>query len=135
MITYSVARTFENDNRTVKSFESLVNAKTKAVVCALASNLTGQILPFRGLADMCRKRGLCFILDAAQGAGVIDVKMNANAEGVNFICCSGHKGLYGPMGTGLLISDGKYKLKTFIEGGTGSNSRNLEQPHDLPDRF
>jgi selenocysteine lyase/cysteine desulfurase len=39
------------------------------------------------------------------------------------------------MGTGLLITDGKYRLKTFVEGGTGSNSRNLEQPDDLPDRF
>jgi cysteine desulfurase family protein len=133
-VTYSVAKTFDDDDETVKSFESLITAKTKAVVCTAASNVTGKILPYKQLGQLCKKRGICFILDAAQGGGVIDIKAGEN-NGVNFICCSGHKGLYGPTGTGLLITDGVYKLRSFVEGGTGSNSRNLEQPDNLPDRF
>jgi len=131
-ITYSVAKTFDDDDLTLKSFESLINAKTKAVVCTAASNVTGKLLPFERIAKLCEKRGVCFILDAAQGGGIVDVKIG---NGINFICCSGHKGLYGPMGTGLLITDGKYRLRTFVEGGTGSNSKSLEQPDDLPDRL
>jgi cysteine desulfurase family protein len=130
--TYSIAKTHDNDDETVKSFESLINTKTKAIVCIAASNVTGQILPFKRLAKLCQARGICFILDAAQGGGVVDIK---TTDGINFICCSGHKGLYGPMGTGLLVADGRYKLRTFVEGGTGSNSKSLSQPDDLPDRF
>jgi len=131
-ITYSIAKSFDDDSQTIKSFESQINAKTKAVVCTAASNVTGKIMPYSKIAELCQKRGICFILDAAQCGGVIPIKIG---NGINFICCSGHKGLYGPMGTGLLITDGKYRLKTFIEGGTGSNSSTLEQPNDLPDRF
>lgn len=131
-ITYSVARTFEHDDETLKSFESLINTRTKAVICAAASNVTGKILPYREIAELCGKRGICFILDAAQGGGVIPIKIS---DGINFICCSGHKGLYGTMGTGLIITDDKYKLGTLIEGGTGSNSHDLNQPDELPERF
>jgi selenocysteine lyase/cysteine desulfurase len=67
-ITYSVAKTFDDDDQTVKSFESLISTKTKAVVCTAASNVTGKILPFSRIAKLCQKRGVCFILDAAQGA-------------------------------------------------------------------
>ena len=131
-ITYSIAKTFDDDSATVKSFESLITAKTKAIACTAASNVTGKILPIKKLGELCKNRGICFILDAAQGGGVIPLKLS---DGVNIICTSGHKGLYGTMGTGLLITDGKYMLKTYVEGGTGSNSRNLEQPDNLPDRF
>ncbi|MCL1904313.1 MAG: aminotransferase class V-fold PLP-dependent enzyme [Oscillospiraceae bacterium] len=131
-VTYSVARTFENDEETVKSFESLINAKTKAIICAAASNVTGRILPYKEIAELCRRRGICLVLDAAQGGGVIPIKLS---DGINIICCSGHKGLYGVMGTGLLITDGKYNLNTLIEGGTGSNSHDLNQPDELPERF
>jgi selenocysteine lyase/cysteine desulfurase len=93
-ITYSVAKTFDDDEQTVKSFESLINVGTRAVVCTAASNVTGKILPFKRIGNMCRRKGICFILDAAQGGGVVDIRLS---DGVNFICCSGHKGLYGPI--------------------------------------
>jgi len=131
-ITYSVARTAESDDETLRAFETLVNARTKAIVCAAASNVTGKIMPYKRIAALCKKHGICFILDAAQGAGVLPITFD---DGANIICCSGHKGLYGPMGTGLMLTDGKYRLKPLIEGGTGSNSGDLNQPEELPDRF
>ena len=57
------------------------------------------------------------------------------SDGINILCAAGHKGLYGPMGTGLMITDGKYPLNTIIEGGTGSASESLVQPDFMPDRF
>ncbi|MCL2036696.1 MAG: aminotransferase class V-fold PLP-dependent enzyme [Oscillospiraceae bacterium] len=128
----TTAKTSNNDDETVKSFESLITTGTKVIVCTAASNVTGKVLPYERIGALCQKKGICFILDAAQGGGVLDIKIG---NGINFICCSGHKGLYGPMGTGLLITDGKYNLHTLIEGGTGSNSRDLNQPDGLPDRL
>jgi cysteine desulfurase family protein len=129
--SYSIARTYDDDSQTVKSFESLFNARTKAVICTAASNVSGKILPYARIAALCKSRGVCFVLDAAQGGGVLPIKVGG---GVNFVCCSGHKSLYGPMGTGLLISDGSYSLAPLTEGGTGGNSMGLEQPDTLPDR-
>lgn len=131
-ITFSVARVTDSDDETVNNFGKLINPKTKAVVCTCASNVTGKILPYKRIAALCKSRGVCFILDAAQGAGVLPISLS---DGINIICAAGHKGLYGPMGTGLMITDGKYRLKTLIEGGTGSASTDPVQPEFLPDRF
>ncbi len=131
-VSYSFAKTTDDDDETVRNFERLMNRRTKAVVCTLAGNVSGKILPVRKIAELCRKRNICFIVDAAQGGGVLPLRLS---DGVNIICAAGHKGLYGPMGTGLMITDGKYRLSTLIEGGTGSASKELLQPEFMPDRF
>ncbi|MDR0820932.1 MAG: aminotransferase class V-fold PLP-dependent enzyme [Oscillospiraceae bacterium] len=130
-VSYSVALTAQDDDETVRNFEKLINKRTAAIACTAASNVTGRILPYQKIAEMCGRHGVCFILDAAQGAGVLPIKIGA----INIVCVAGHKGLYGPMGTGLLLLDGKYRLKTFMEGGTGSRSKEVEQPEELPERF
>ena len=131
--SFSVAETHLSDEKTVEAFARLITPHTKAVVCTAASNVTGKIMPYARLGELCKEKGVCFIVDAAQGAGVLP--LNLGRDNINIICAAGHKGLYGPMGTGLLITDGKYRLKTLIEGGTGSVSKEIEQPEFLPDRF
>lgn len=129
-ITLSIAEVFPDKKRTIESFRSLMNNDTKAVVCTLASNVTGQILPYREIGELCRKRGICFIADGAQACGIIDVKLS---DGINILCTAGHKGLYGISGTGLLISDGKFPIKPLMQGGTGNYSSSLHQPSELPE--
>ena len=129
-ITLSVATVYPDDRRTIESFRSLIHNDTKAIVCTIASNVTGQILPYREIADLCREKNICFIADGAQACGIIDVKLS---DGIDILCTAGHKGLYGITGTGLLITDGKYKIKPIIQGGTGSLSSSLYQPDFLPD--
>lgn len=131
-IEYSVARIFENDDQTLAEFESLIRPDTKCVCVNIVSNVTGQILPYKKIAKLCNGKGICLIGDASQASGVLDLKLS---DGFNFICTSGHKGLYGPTGTGLLICDGKYTLKTIIEGGTGATSGELVQTSFLPERL
>ena len=131
-VSYSVAEVGDCNEKTVSNFKSLIRSNTKCVCMMAASNVTGEILPFNEIAAICKKRGICFILDAAQGAGVLDIKLG---DGINFICCAGHKGLYGLPGTGVLISDGKYQLSTIIEGGTGATSLELEQTDFLPEQL
>lgn len=129
--TYSVAHVDANPSVTVENFEELIKDNTRAIICTCASNVTGQMLPLSKLSKLCRDYNLCFIVDGAQGAGVIPVKLS---DGINIICVPGHKGLYGPTGTGILITDGKYPLSSLMEGGTGSNSLDLDQPDFLPDQ-
>lgn len=128
--TLSVAEVFPDDERTVQSFRSLIRKDTRAIVCTIAGNVTGQILPYKEIARLCRENGICFIADGAQACGVIDVKLS---DGINILCTSGHKGLYGITGTGLLVSDGNYPIAPIMQGGTGSLSQSLAQPDFLPD--
>ena len=129
-ITLSVAEVFTDDEKTVRSFRSLIRKDTKAIVCTLAGNVTGQILPWNDIGELCRENGICFIADGAQACGVIDVRLS---QGINILCTAGHKGLYGITGTGLLVSDGKFPITPIIQGGTGSASSSLHQPDFLPD--
>lgn len=131
-VSYSVAQIYPDDERTLQSFEKLITPETKAVACLIGSNVTGQILPYKQIGELCRKHNICFIADGAQVCGILPVKMS---DGVNILCTAGHKGLYGITGTGLLITDGKYEIASIIEGGTGSTSLELEQPDFLPDKL
>ncbi len=129
-VKYSIAEVFPESALTVESFRSLIRPDTKAIICTIGSNVTGQIMPFLELGMLAEKHGLCFIADGAQACGVIPVKLS---DGINILCTAGHKALYGPTGTGLLISDGKFPITPIMEGGTGSASIELEQPDFLPD--
>lgn len=129
---YTVAKTFEEDDLTYESFRASLQKNTIAVVMTACSNVTGKVLPFEHIASLCQDRGICFILDVAQAAGTIPIKLGG---GINIICGAGHKGLYGLMGTGFMITDSLYPLNPFSEGGTGSLSSELNTPDFLPDRF
>lgn len=129
-ISLSIAQVYDNDDDTVLSFLKEITPKTKAIICTAAGNVTGQRLPVKELAQICKKNNICFIVDGAQACGKIPLSLN---DGINIICTSGHKGLFGLSGTGILISDGKYKLNPLILGGTGSGSLELTQPDYMPD--
>ena len=133
MITYSIAQTFTDPQQTVASFASLIRPNTRLIACTHASNAFGTILPIEEIGRLCRDRDVLLLVDAAQSAGVLDI--NPRAWGIDFLCIAGHKSLYGPSGTGLLITPLGSFLDTVIEGGTGSFSDSLEQPADMPDRL
>lgn len=126
----SIAQVSEDDAKTLEAFKRLIRPDTAMVVCTAASNVTGKLLPIREIAGLCRDHGICMICDAAQTAGIYDMKVG---ECGNIICTAGHKGLYGPAGTGLLISDGSFKITPIIQGGTGTASLELEQPDISPE--
>lgn len=114
---------------TLAAFEAAVTPDTKAVVCTHVSNVFGYILPIEEIAELCRRKGIPLIVDAAQSAGVLDVSL-ARWEAA-FIAMPGHKGLYGPQGTGLLLCG--QVPKPLLEGGTGSQSERWDMPDFLPD--
>ena len=121
---------FDTDD-TVRAFERALAEKPDAVICTHVSNVFGYILPVERIAALCRERGVPFILDASQSAGSLPVSLRQT--GAAFIAMPGHKGLYGPQGTGILLcADGGRPL---LFGGTGSRSMEQEMPDFLPDRL
>jgi cysteine desulfurase family protein len=114
---------------------SALRPDTRLVVVNHASNVTGTLQPIEAIAALCRARGVPLLVDAAQSAG--HVPLDFAGAGVDLLACPGHKGLLGPLGTGvLLIRDGvEQQMRTVREGGTGSESERPIQPESLPDRF
>ena len=102
-----------------------------AVVCTHVSNVFGFVLPIYEIADLCRLHGKPLIIDASQSAGIIEI--NATKLQAAFIAMPGHKALYGPQGTGLLLCN--HETKPLIHGGSGSGSKSIYMPDHLPDRL
>ena len=115
------------------AFDRLIVPGTDAVICNHISNVFGFIQPVEAIAAMCRERGVPFIIDASQSAGVLP--LNLDRLGAAFIAMPGHKGLYGPQGTGVLLCGENVPVRTLLEGGTGSLSMQQEMPDFLPDRL
>lgn len=130
---YSVAKVDSDIYVTLKNFERKIRKNTVAIICTGASNVFGVIPPYKMIATLAHKYNKIFILDYSQVAGVIP--LNIKDSDIDIVCCSGHKGLLGPTGTGLLLINNTLTMNTIIEGGTGSNSWNLSQPDIYPDRF
>lgn len=114
---------------------SAIRPGTRAVVLTHASNVTGAIQPAEDIGRIAHERGAFFVLDAAQAAG--HLPLDVSQLSVDVLACSGHKGLLGPLGTGLVyVRPGVEKeLHPLRQGGTGSQSEDDRQPHSLPDRY
>lgn len=113
-------------------FEKLLTGDVSAVICNHVSNVFGYVLPIPEIAALCRDRKKPLIVDASQSAGCLSVSLKE--WGAAFIAMPGHKGLYGPQGTGLLLCSSD-AVRPLIEGGTGSASAQQEMPEFLPDRL
>ena len=115
----------------LESFEEKLRRRPAAAVCTHVSNVFGYVLPIERVARLCRRYGVKLIVDASQSAGTLPVSLRQS--GAAFIAMPGHKGLYGPQGTGLLLcADGAQPL---LYGGSGSNSQLPTMPDFLPDRL
>ena len=131
-ISVAAAPLFEAEAVTA-AFDRLITPDTDAVICSHVSNVFGFIQPVEDIAAICRKRGVPFIVDASQSAGILP--LNMGALGAAFAAMPGHKGLYGPQGTGVLLCGEGIPTRTLLEGGTGSRSIQQRMPDFLPDRL
>jgi len=102
------------------------------IFCTAASNVTGKILPITEIGKLCRQKGIFFGVDGAQASGVIE--LNMQKQNIDYLCVAPHKGLYAPMGIGILIARTNIP-ETLLEGGTGTNSSEFKQPDNLPEKL
>lgn len=132
-INYSIADvSLTKEQITLKNFEAAIKPNTKLVFCTGASNVCGRLLPIAKIGELCKIKKVMFGVDAAQVAGVIPIDMKK--MNIDFLCIAAHKGLYAPMGLGVLITR-RHIPETIIEGGTGTNSLDLYQPNEMPERL
>jgi cysteine desulfurase family protein len=113
--------------------EKAISRETKLVVMTHASNVTGAIQPIEEYGEIARRHNIIFMVDAAQTAG--NHPIDAQANHIDLLAFSGHKGLFGPPGTGALYIGERANLDSMREGGTGSHSESEEQPQALPYKF
>ena len=130
-----------------ENIRAAIRPETALIICTHASNVTGTILPVEQIGQVVEEvreqrraavgtgqtRELRYLIDASQSAGALDV--NVETLGADLVAMPGHKGLLGPLGTGLLYVKPGCHLTTLKEGGTGTASRDLRQPLDLPERY
>ena len=114
-ISVAAAPLFE-PKAVTEAFRRLIVPGTSAVVCSHVSNVFGFVQPVEEIAAICRSRGVPFIIDASQSAGVLPLDMEA--LGAAFAAMPGHKGLYGPQGTGVLLCREDVPVRPLLEGGT-----------------
>lgn len=131
-VTYSTFDYSYDDNETVDNVRNLIKPETKLVICTHASNVFGFRFPIERICALCHAYGILFCVDSAQSAGVFDIDVGTNQY--DFVCMSGHKSLYGLMGTGVLILNNR-NLKPLLYGGTGTESVKKSQPEGLPEKF
>lgn len=130
---FDVAAWSADEEQTVENFRRGIRPDTRLIVCTHASNVFGVTLPIRRLAKLAHEYGLPICVDAAQTAGVLPIDMER--DGIDYLCVAPHKGLYAPMGTGLLLCREQEQIAPLVRGGTGSHSLSAAQPEELPDRL
>jgi selenocysteine lyase/cysteine desulfurase len=132
-VTVTVVRgTLFQPEEFLRQMEEQLDDSYGAVILCYVSNVFGYVLPVAEAARICREKGVPLIVDAAQGAGIYPI--NLEDWGASFVAMPGHKGLYGPQGTGLLLC-GTGQVRPLLTGGTGSQSSQAEMPQFLPDRL
>ena len=116
-----------------EDIEKAITAKTKLIMMTHASNVNGIVQPVGEYGLLARAQNLILMVDAAQTAG--KYPLDVRKDNIDLLAFSGHKGLFGPTGTGGLFIGERAELDTLREGGTGSQSELEEQPSQLPNRF
>jgi cysteine desulfurase family protein len=113
--------------------EAALRANTRLIALLHASNVLGTILPIAEVGQIARRHGIPCLVDAAQTAGAYPI--DVEAMGVDLLAFAGHKGLYGPHGTGGLVVRPGLVLETWVEGGSGIESEPETMPETLPLRL
>ncbi len=133
-VSYSMFDARDSDEEeTVYCFKRAINSNTKLAVVTAASNVCGKILPIERISKVCKSHGIKLIVDGAQAGGIFP--FNFIRSGADILCLAGHKGLYGPQGTGVMICSESCTPESFAQGGNGMYSEERTMGQDLPEKL
>lgn len=130
-ISLSVVNPDANLKNNPAHIERMLRPETYLVAVNAVSNVTGVASDLEAIGSICKKRGILFLVDAAQA--LPHVSINMKKLGIGFLASAGHKGLHGPQGTGFLALNSLTGIQPLLYGGTGTNSDSVYQPHALPE--
>ena len=135
-MSFDTFHALADDDMILSEIEKKRKPNTRAVVCTHASNICPRILPISRIGALCRKLKLLLVVDAAQSAGIYDISIMR--DGISILCAPGHKGLYGPQGSGFAAFSDDFDFSRFsvsAYGGNGKNSAEIDMGHEPPDSF
>lgn len=132
-IDYTVARQSKPGGICREDIEKCLRKNTYMVICNHISNVNGDTCDIHAVGELCKEKGLLFLVDGAQSGGheIIDMKK----DNISFLALAPHKGFYALQGLGVLLASEIEALSPILFGGTGTNSLELVQPEILPERF
>lgn len=117
-------------NISYEEIEAAIRENTKAIVCTHGSNLTGNLTDIGRIGAIAKKHGILLIADASQTAGLITIDVQEMQ--IDVLCFTGHKGLYGPQGTGGIYVRPGVEIKPLKRGGSGIETYNKNHPAQMP---
>lgn len=129
-VKFSIIPCSREGHLDISTFKKGLQRKTKLIVLTHASNVTGMIFPIEEIGHFAHSRGIFFMVDAAQTAGLLPIDVQRMK--IDLLACPGHKSLYGPQGTGFLYVSKEINLRSLLEGGTGTDSESDRQPKVMP---
>ena len=118
---------------TAANLESKIKSSTGLVIATHRSNICSKLIDIEKIGEICRSHKIPYVVDASQSAG--NTPVNFSKTHACALCMPGHKGLYGPMGSGLLICSPDAHFSTIVEGGAGIHSKDISMPEELPERL
>lgn len=136
--SYSVFDSYVNDpernaQKICRSISSLIRPETVAVISTACPNVCSARMPLDEIGTLCKRSGIYFIVDGAQGAGHFEIDMIRS--NISALALPGHKGLLGPQGSGALILSKEFPSHPLFYGGSGSASLDPDMPSELPERL
>ncbi|MBO5256894.1 MAG: aminotransferase class V-fold PLP-dependent enzyme [Clostridia bacterium] len=132
-VEYDVYDADGDEERVLANIVQKLRPTTRLLIATHQSNICSHILPVGSIGRLCREYGIHLIVDAAQSAGHLPVDLHS--MNITALCIPGHKGLFGPMGVGMLISAPDVTYQTILEGGAGIHSLDAAMPEELPERL
>lgn len=130
---FTIAKPDSTGYVSAESVKNAVRPDTSLIIITHASNVVGTVNPITEIGAFAKSRGIAFLVDAAQTAGVLDI--DVVRDNISMLAFAGHKMLFGPMGTGGLYIAPGIDISPILSGGTGSISESPYQPDFLPDRL
>ena len=132
-VEYDLYDASGDDDEILENIRQRLRPTTRIVVATHQSNICSHILPIEKIGKLCAEYGLHFVVDASQSAGHLPIDLRS--MNITALCLPGHKGLFGPMGVGMLISVDGVRYDTILEGGAGTHSLDAGMPEELPERL
>ena len=133
LCTYDIFSTNGSDDEILENIKSKIQKNTSMLICTHMSNICSRRLPIMEIGKLCKERGIYFIVDGAQSAGIYPI--NVTEMSIDALCIPAHKSLYGPQGLGAIIFSSCNVGRSIFEGGTGINSLEYAMPDVLPERY
>lgn len=130
-IRYSVFDVMGSTEEICRELKRKCTPETDMLIMLHASNICGKLFPLQEIGRFCKQHNITFVVDAAQSAGITDIRMDE--FGIDVLCAPAHKGLYGPQGLGFLIFGEKTPLRTWVEGGNGLHSFSPDMGTEMPE--